>query len=786
MFFSNKREYFIILLFLALGIGYLFPLLNGLIILPLDLLISSYAPWYSPGTILLKNPYMQDPILQIFPWRHLVFKAFEEGIIPFWNPYQFMGGPFMASIKPMVFYPLNIFFVFGEIKAWNALLFSQVFLSLFFSYILARDFKLRVLPSMLVSFSFAFNSFMMVYLQFVTEGHTLIWFPLFLLFAKRFLENKENIYLLLLGLVVSFSIFAGHFQFTVYMLIVLVGFIMFYGRILNVAFYSYILLGLSIFLGVGITAIQTISSIELFIQSHRGLLNFSQNKEIFITNSIELYQHARLFSADFFGNPVSKDLAIGYTSTSGYFGIIPFFFSLFAMCFARKNIFVKFFTFSFFISLLLSLKGISEIVYLLRIPVSFGGSAERIFFIAIFSASILSGFGITEFIEKDNKKKNITSIISFIAIFSLIIVFAIVLQYRSALAIKSFLHNVIFPFAIFGFFSIGAFMYLLIRKKTVLLKSIFLFFIVGLTYFDLFRLGYRFLTFSNEKFLYPEANVTKFIKKSTSETLDRTFGLTEPEIATYLNMYVVEAYNPLYLQKTRILLQTLQGNLHDQDTVDNKYFLTSDGKSLKHTLDFLGVKFIVVGKDDNPSSRYFKTDLFVEDLKEVYRDDKYIVYANNSSFPRFGLYCQFTKINNEKDALELIKKNNIDFRKKVVVSENLPISSKECHGVVKLVDSNLNMQRFKVEASEEGLLYVSDAFFPGWIAKVNNKESKIFKTNYAFRSVIVPRGTSIVEFLYTPSFFKISLFISVISIILLSILGFMDSLRLFILSAWKR
>src|SRR5258708_2997374 len=99
---------FIVFGFLFLTLIYLFPLTKGLMLLPLDLLVSNYSPWNLTGQILLKNPYMQDSIIQLYPWKHLVLESLRNGIIPFWNPYQLMGMPFMASMKPMVFYPLNI------------------------------------------------------------------------------------------------------------------------------------------------------------------------------------------------------------------------------------------------------------------------------------------------------------------------------------------------------------------------------------------------------------------------------------------------------------------------------------------------------------------------------------------------------------------------------------------------------------------------------------------------------------------------------------------------------
>src|SRR3990172_1007120 len=91
-------------LFFSLTLLYLFPLIQGLMLLPLDLLVSNYHPWYIPAQILLKNPYMQDSVIQLYPWKHLVFESLKEGIIPFWNPYQHMGMPFMAAMKPGVFY----------------------------------------------------------------------------------------------------------------------------------------------------------------------------------------------------------------------------------------------------------------------------------------------------------------------------------------------------------------------------------------------------------------------------------------------------------------------------------------------------------------------------------------------------------------------------------------------------------------------------------------------------------------------------------------------------------
>ena len=81
---------------------FIYPIFSGLILLPLDLLVSNSGPWHMAGTILLKNPFMSDSIIQMFPWKHLTFMSLTSGVIPLWNPYQFLGMPFMAAMKPLV------------------------------------------------------------------------------------------------------------------------------------------------------------------------------------------------------------------------------------------------------------------------------------------------------------------------------------------------------------------------------------------------------------------------------------------------------------------------------------------------------------------------------------------------------------------------------------------------------------------------------------------------------------------------------------------------------------
>lgn len=754
-------------LFFCLTFIFLYPLVYGLILLPLDLLISNYEPWSLPNNILLKNPYMQDSIVQLYPWKHFVFDSFVKNLIPLWNPYQLMGMPFMASMKPMVFYPLNIFYIFGEINAWHMLLFSQIFLSMLFSYLLARELSINKLGSILVSISFSLSSLMIGVLEFGSEGHVLLWFPLFFYCTKKYLDSMKARYIVILSLSISACIFAGQLQYFGYGLITLLGFIVYYGKSQKTNFSTYAFLFIGIALGIGISAIQLLPSIELFKSSYRGL---GDSYEIFSQSLMKPYQLFRLLAPDFFGNPVTRDTTIGYIEQSGYFGIVPLFFCFYAAFFGKKNIFTKFFMGSFIVALLFSLNGIGQVLYFLKIPLITSGYGERVFSIVLFSGSLLAGFGVNEFIASNAIKKKIISLLLFCTTFIIIAGGSILLQKTIGLQ-NNLLRDLRYPFLILFLFALATLIFVYKLKEQKYGAKALVIFVIILTFFDLFRMGYRFLTFSNSKFLYPQTPVVTFVKENSATTLSRNYGLTEPELATYLNIYTSETYNPLYLMRSGIVLNALQKIPPNQLPV-NKYHLSrAKGDNLKSTLDFLGTSFIVARKDFNPSIEYFGSAKYQNVLSPVFSDDTHTVYKNSAAYPRFNVLYKTVIARSDTEALKLITEDKLDFKKQVIVEEEILPNSSSGTGSAILVSSDINNQKFNIESSAKGIFYISDTFFPGWTANINNKPAKIYRVNYNFKGIVVPEGKSTIELTYFPISLLVGIYISIGSIILLIILS---------------
>ena len=82
-FIKRNSTFLLFLVIVGLTSFYLFPLFQGLILLPLDLLVANHNPWYYQAAIYIKNSFMEDSVIQMYPWRWFVFESLQQGEIPF-------------------------------------------------------------------------------------------------------------------------------------------------------------------------------------------------------------------------------------------------------------------------------------------------------------------------------------------------------------------------------------------------------------------------------------------------------------------------------------------------------------------------------------------------------------------------------------------------------------------------------------------------------------------------------------------------------------------------------
>ena len=114
--------------------------------------------------------------------------------------------------------------------------------------------------------------------------------------------------------------------------------------------------------------------------------------------------------------------------------------------------------------------------------------------------------------------------------------------------------------------------------------------------------------------------------------------------------------------------------------------------------------------------------------------------------------------------------------RKIVLFENMDmdsqlprVTSKIPNGdtLVKITSYRPDHIRLVTDVSEPGYLFLSEVFYPGWKAFVDDKPKPIFRGNYLFRVVNVPPGKHQVDFVFDPLSIKIGVGLTIFTLFLI-------------------
>lgn len=118
-----------------------------------------------------------------------------------------------------------------------------------------------------------------------------------------------------------------------------------------------------------------------------------------------------------------------------------------------------------------------------------------------------------------------------------------------------------------------------------------------------------------------------------------------------------------------------------------------------------------------------------------------------------------------------MRDSNFDFRKSAVVEREEPlehIQEATTEGdFIKSVDYKANTISAVCDMKSNGILVLSDLYYPGWKVYVNGEKRELLRTNDILRGVYLDKGENIVEFVYRPSALIIGTTVSVICLIML-------------------
>ncbi len=745
----------------------------GFVPFPGDLLISSYNPWktysylgFNPGTYPSKDQYF-DTARQIFPWKTYSINSIKNGQIPLWNPYNFSGAPLLANFQSSIFYPFNIFYFFlPQTLAWTIQVLLQPLLALLFTYLYLREIKRSKEASLFASIAFSFSLYFTVFLEYNTILHSVLYLPLVLYFLEKLIKKIKLSYLIGVFLALLFSFFAGHIQ--VFFLVF--SFIFFYFLFISLSFKKkntgkIILIFFAIILPLLVGGVQLLPTLELISNSARSNqpYNYLVNTLLLQPKEIILF-----LSPDFFGNPVTKNflLSKSYPGSALYFGIIPFFFSILGIVSYKKDKIVRFYLLALTLLLLITFKNpLSELFFKIPIPLLSTSSPANAIFLISFSFATLSSFGID---SVWNKRRNF--FYASVPVFFLIFYGWILFITKSPMNMKSFLLSNLILTLMLGF---------VLLSSRIVAKKYYVYLFIFITIFDLFYFFNKFNPFVPSLLVYPPTEISSFLKNKSNIYRFWGYGTAniEANFATQLFMYSPDGYDPLYPKdygefielskngefpslfnnETRSDARIFQG-FGENDFAENKY--------RQKVLNLLGVRYILDRYQNGTSEKTFPT----KDFNKIYDRNDWRIFENLKVVPRFFLTNSYKVVRSKEEFEKIFFSKEFNPNLSLILEERVESELGGSIGKVKLVSYKSEGILFTTESKSNNLLFLSDTYYPGWKAFVDNQETKIFKANYAFRAILIPSGNHSVKFVFSSDSFKLGLKITIISLFIV-ILG---------------
>lgn len=769
--------YFLILIVVFI---FFFPVFKGYVPFPGDALVDEnpyktvsflgYAPSGYPN-----KAQGADVAREIYPWRYYSVNEFKNGILPFWNPHNFSGNPQISNLQTGFFYPVNFLYLILPFNiSWTIIIMLQPFLAGIFMYLfLSKGLKLNKFPSLIGGIAFAFSSYMIVWIEYGNIGSTLLWLPLALLFTKRFYERVTTLNFLSLVIILSLSILAGYVQGVFYIYIICFLYFLFllkFGGIKTLSYKKIFAFSVSLFLPLIITFFQIYPTFVLFLNSTRGNYSLLQ-----ISNNLLPIQYwLTILVSDFFGNPATRSYWIDgtYIERVMYPGVAISFFAFYGL-FNAKRIEKKFFIILSGLSLIIAtnLPGI-KFFYLLPIPVISTTVPTRELSVFIFCIIILGAIGLDYWLNAKNYKTKLT--FGFILIYILIWILVFLLPKFSLVSLQNVSiakHNLILP-TFLAFATVFTFYFKKVNKNLSLII------ILLLVCFDLLYFFNKITPFSPKELIYPQTPVMSYIQKNAG--IDRFWGYGSayilPNFQSVDKTYSPEGNDPLHLAPYgELLAASSNGKLPlTLPRVDAKIAPGYGSSDLRNNvyrqrlLNLLGVKYVL--NQDYTLLNDYRPDLttFPENsYKLVWQETPWQIYENKQVLPRYFITGNF-KVENKKTILNSIYNTNTDLKRTIFLEESPNIKiDKNSTGEAKLLSYKSNKIKFSTKSQGNGILFLSDNYYPGWQAYVDGISTKIYRADYSFRAILVPSGKHEVTFSYNPANFILGLKVSIIGLLLL-------------------
>ena len=761
---SVRLDIICILIILLIATAFLASALRpGYTLLPLQW-ISRLLPWSAYIDEPLQNTTLGDPFFAFYPRRLFFTESIRSGKLPFWNPYVLGGYPAVGDTNAQTFYPFNWLaaLFFSAARSFSVLAWFHLALTGVLMFGMLRSYRLHPASSLFGAISWMLSGIIVVWLEHPHRLSSFAWLPgLFWVFNVGN-QRRRLAFPVLGGLVFSLMILGGQPQYAALGGLLLGVYALFYStRIINGRlrweWWPLASLVITAFIGLGLGSLQLLPTYEFVSQSHRQ----PRAMQVWLPFSALPLRHLTTFwLPNLFGSAeVGKHLYWGqrmnYVEYTFYFGILPFLLSSLAPILNYKKRVAWPWGVVIILTVLIAIG--SPLTHLARwIPGMTYFSLHRIMSHIPFLSSWLAALGLDVIVRRTRDSPYLAWLLVCAA--GLILATGVVL-YACRLEVRSHWEGII-PELLRqgGVLALGVFSLALMRKwRRVGLLAILL-----VTAGDLFFWGWTFNPVSELSLLYPDNDVTDWLKQDTS--LYRVLPLRHEErifgenVLSVFHINAPDGYLALTLRHHKELMYTIDPYYDDE---------------LRR---FVGPHInLIVAQDFHPlfsmlNAKYVLSSVPLEEtqLRYVTTLQKVHIYENQDVLPR-AYVIHRAKVVPEEEVLDVLASPSWDSHTQVLISEPLTSEQKAAldkapvhdNSQVSVTEYSPNRVGLTAQMEYAGFLVLADPFCLGWHATIDGRPTKIIRANHALRALFLDAGEHHIEFIFYPEPVIISAFIAI-------------------------
>ena len=310
---------------------------------------------------------------------------------------------------------------------------------------------------------------------------------------------------------------------------------------------------------------------------------------------------------------------------------------------------------------------------------------------------------------------------------------------------------------------------LYLYRKGTIEKRFFRIVVIFLILGDLFIMVIPDLGFTPAKDVAPTVGATRFLKQQPG--IFRVFklqdvrdilkpmapiSLLKPNTHMFYGLSSIEGSKSLTKKRYIGFIGIIDDGVGDSGFVSGFQDLNP------RLISLMNVKYVVTTNNRSLGKGY----------KLVHMDTEYRIYENKRVLPRAFMVYRARFIEDDKEILETLLDPGFELDKEIILEEKreslLGKHNVDSHASaqVQIIKYEPHIVNMEINTPKSGYLFFGDCYDPGWKVYIDGERGKIYRADYTFRAIALPKGKHNVNFVYKPFTIKLGLIFNVLSVLL--------------------